>query len=80
MIDQAQRVHDLDRWRLLDERGRQTWHYMNSEEEVRQWPQTLIDRHHLGLELVRRISNPWQISLTGLPTGSTGPSTGQDTT
>ena len=53
MIDQEQPVHDLDRWRLLDERGRQTWHYMKSEKEVQAWPQTLIDRHHLGLELVR---------------------------
>ena len=43
---------DLERWRLLDERGRQTWHYMQSDEQVKQWPQTTADRHHLGLPLV----------------------------
>lgn len=43
---------DLERWRLLDEQGRQTWHYLKSDEEVKQWPQTIYDRHHLGLPLV----------------------------
>ena len=44
---------DLERWRLLDERGRQTWHYLQSDEEVKKWPQSVADRHHLGLPLVR---------------------------
>jgi len=44
---------DLERWRLLDERGRQTWHYMSSDKQAEEWPQTLADRHHLGLPLVR---------------------------
>ena len=43
---------DIERWRLLDERGRQTWHYLQSDEQVKQWPQTTADRHHLGLPLV----------------------------
>ena len=43
---------DLERWRLKDERGRQTWHYLQSDEEVKAWPQTVADRHHLGLPLV----------------------------
>jgi hypothetical protein len=43
---------DLERWRLLDERGRQTWHYLKTDKEVKAWPQTLADRHHLGLPLV----------------------------
>lgn len=43
---------DLNRWRLLDERGRQTWHYLESDEEVEKWPQSIVDRHHLGLSLV----------------------------
>ena len=43
---------DLNRWRLLDEEGRQTWHYLESEEEIKEWPQSIVDRHHLGLPLV----------------------------
>jgi hypothetical protein len=43
---------DLSRWRLLDERGRQTWHYLESDKEVEKWPQSIADRHHLGLSLV----------------------------
>ncbi len=43
---------DLGRWRLLDERGRQTWHYMSADKETQSWPQTIADRYHLGLPLV----------------------------
>ena len=44
---------DLRRWRLLDERGRQTWHYMSTDEAAAAWPQTVVDKHHLGIQLVR---------------------------
>lgn len=44
---------DLGRWRLLDERGRQTWHYMSTDEAAAAWPQTVADKHHLGLPLVK---------------------------
>ncbi|EON63012.1 lanosterol synthase [Coniosporium apollinis CBS 100218] len=40
---------DYARWRLLDERGRQTWHYLQTDEEVEQWPQSTADKYHLGL-------------------------------
>ena len=43
---------DHDRWRLRDDRGRQTWHYLWSDEEVKEWSQSLADRYHLGLSLV----------------------------
>lgn len=43
---------DLRRWRLADERGRQTWHYMSTDEEATLWPQNTVDKHHLGLDLV----------------------------
>lgn len=43
---------DYRRWRLLDERGRQTWHYLESDEEAEAWPQSTADRYHLGLPLV----------------------------
>lgn len=43
---------DYSKWRLLDERGRQTWHYLESEEEIEEWPQSVADKHHLGLPTV----------------------------
>jgi len=43
---------DINRWRLRDERGMQTWHYLESDEEIKEWPQSIVDRHHLGLPLV----------------------------
>ena len=43
---------DIARWRLLDEAGRQTWHYLETDKEVKAWPQSTADRYHLGLPLV----------------------------
>jgi hypothetical protein len=43
---------DYRRWRLLDERGRQTWHYLESDEELKSWPQSVADRYLLGLPTV----------------------------
>ena len=48
----ADATTDLNRWRLLDEEGRQTWHYLESKDEIKEWPQSIADRHHLGLPLV----------------------------
>jgi hypothetical protein len=45
---------DYTRWRLKDERGCQTWHYLETEEEIEQWPQSLADKWHLGIDLVRK--------------------------
>ena len=45
-------VTDPERWRLLDEQGRQTWHYLRTDAETEKWPQTTYDRHHLGLPIV----------------------------
>jgi len=44
---------DYTRWRLLDERGRQTWHYLETDEQVKNWPQSAADKYHLGLPTVR---------------------------
>lgn len=44
---------DIYRWRLLDERGCQTWHYLESNEKVKAWPQSTADKYFLGLPLVR---------------------------
>jgi lanosterol synthase len=41
---------DYTRWRLQDEQGRHTWHYLETDEQVKSWPQTVADKHHLGLD------------------------------
>lgn len=43
---------DYSRWRLLDEAGCQTWHYLQTDEEVKEWPQTIADKYHLGMDTV----------------------------
>ena len=43
---------DINRWRLLDERGRQTWHYMTTNDDAKNWPQSIVDRYFLGLPTV----------------------------
>lgn len=42
---------DYSKWRMLDEKGRQTWHYLD-DEEVKKWPQSDADKWYLGLPLV----------------------------
>ena len=44
---------DLNKWRLLDERGRQTWHYLTTDKQVEDWPQSTADKYFLELPLVR---------------------------
>lgn len=46
---------DYSRWRMLDEDGRHTWHYLDSEEDAKEWPMTYADRWYLGLDTVGRI-------------------------
>lgn len=43
---------DYSRWRLLDDRGRQTWHYLENDEENEKWPQSVADKYFLGLPTV----------------------------
>lgn len=47
---------DYTRWRLLDEQGRHTWHYLAADEELEAWPQSLADKHHLGLDTVSSLT------------------------
>ncbi|KAL2830617.1 terpenoid cyclases/protein prenyltransferase alpha-alpha toroid [Aspergillus cavernicola] len=42
---------DRSRWRLKNDNGRHTWHYLEDDEAVRLWPQTLADKYYLGLPL-----------------------------
>ena len=43
---------DFSRWRLLDERGRQTWQYLEDDEDIKEWPQSTADKYFLGLPTV----------------------------
>ena len=43
---------DHTRWRLRDDRGRQTWHYLQSDEDLKQWPMTVADKYFLGMDTV----------------------------
>ncbi|RIB23575.1 terpenoid cyclases/protein prenyltransferase alpha-alpha toroid [Gigaspora rosea] len=40
---------DRLRWRLEVDHGKQTWHYLESNDEIKNWPQTACDRYWLGL-------------------------------
>jgi lanosterol synthase len=44
---------DYTRWRMLDEAGRHTWHYLKDDEDVKEWPQSRADKYFLGLPLVQ---------------------------
>lgn len=43
---------DRSRWRLLDERGRQRWRYLRTEDEAKQWPLSTYEKYNLGLDTV----------------------------
>ena len=49
---------DRSRWRLLDESGRHTWHYLKTDKEIEEWPQTTADKYHMGLPTV---SSSWAV-------------------
>lgn len=44
---------DVTRWRMLDEKGRHTWHYLEDDEAIESWPQSCADKWYLGLDTVR---------------------------
>ncbi|RYP11135.1 hypothetical protein DL765_007884 [Monosporascus sp. GIB2] len=41
---------DYSRWRLVDREGRQSWRYLESDEENEKWPQTVYEKYFLGLD------------------------------
>ena len=55
---------ELKRWRLLDDHGRQTWHYLTSDEEEKAWPQTTADKYFLEIPTVC-LFVPCNFRLTG---------------
>lgn len=46
---------DYTRWRLRDDHGKQTWHYLQTDEQMKAWPQTTADKYFLGLPTVCRL-------------------------
>ncbi|CAG8514322.1 9242_t:CDS:2 [Diversispora eburnea] len=45
---------NLENWRLKVENGRQTWHYLEHEDEIKNWPQSIIEKYWLDLPFVRK--------------------------
>ncbi|KAJ3333114.1 Lanosterol synthase (Oxidosqualene--lanosterol cyclase) [Blyttiomyces sp. JEL0837] len=48
MTTRAERT-DPRKWRLVAEDGRQTWHYLETDEQEREWPQTDYDKYWQGI-------------------------------
>ncbi|RHZ69532.1 hypothetical protein Glove_283g113 [Diversispora epigaea] len=40
---------DLEKWRLKVENGRQMWYYLENEDEIKNWPQSIVEKYWLGL-------------------------------
>ncbi|KAK9555050.1 Lanosterol synthase erg7B [Aspergillus fumigatus] len=61
---------DYSRWRMLDEDGKHTWHYLDDDEAARTWPQTLADKYYLGLPLdlpdLPTATSPLDSAINGL--------------
>lgn len=60
---------DRSRWRLLDESGRLTWHYLEDDKAAKEWPQSTADKWYLGFDTVRRL--PILCTLSRDATGRT---------
>lgn len=51
---------DYSRWRLLvNDGGRHTWHYLQTDEECEKWPQNDVDKYWIGIPLVSMLSKFW---------------------
>ncbi|OLY79011.1 Protostadienol synthase A [Smittium mucronatum] len=49
---------DLTRWRLNVAEGRQTWEYLQSDEECQNRPQTFVEKYWIGLPYESQIKEP----------------------
>ncbi|CAK7237043.1 Lanosterol synthase (Oxidosqualene--lanosterol cyclase) [Sporothrix curviconia] len=61
---------DPARWRLRDDAGCQTWHYLDDDAEAKKWPQSLADKYFLELPLnlpdLHKATNPTEAVQNGL--------------
>ncbi|KAF8850490.1 oxidosqualene:lanosterol cyclase-like protein [Acephala macrosclerotiorum] len=60
---------DLSKWRLLDEKGRQTWHYLEDDDEAKEWPQSKADKYFLGQPLGLSELTPAKTALESVKNG-----------
>jgi lanosterol synthase len=44
------------RWRMKNVDGRQTWHYLESDEQLKAWPMTSADKYYLGMDTVGQLN------------------------
>ena len=52
---------DRSRWRLqVGEDSRHVWHYLKSDKEIQDWPQSTADKYFLGLHTVCKNSQRLQ--------------------
>lgn len=58
-IDALKHIQDVKtdptRWRLRNVHGEQTWHYLESDEELKAWPITTADKYYMGLDTVSEL-------------------------
>ncbi|KAI5786471.1 terpenoid cyclases/protein prenyltransferase alpha-alpha toroid [Peziza echinospora] len=50
MADKSAPQTDYTRWRMKSDHGRQTWHYLKTDEELKAWPQSISDKYFLGMD------------------------------
>jgi lanosterol synthase len=43
---------DLTRWRMKDVNGVHTWHYLQTDEEVKAWPMSVAEKWYLWMDTV----------------------------
>ena len=65
-VSGKQPVTDYNRWRLLvNDGGRHTWHYLETDEECEKWPMNDVDKFWMGIPLVSAL---WLITAYGVLT------------
>lgn len=42
---------DVTRWRMKDDDGTHTWHYLADEAAAKEWPQSDADKWYLGIPM-----------------------------
>ncbi|EUC41680.1 hypothetical protein COCMIDRAFT_8644 [Bipolaris oryzae ATCC 44560] len=60
---------DYTRWRLKAVRGCQTWHYLQTDEEMKAWPQSTADKYFLGLDTEQPKLKPARTPLEAADNG-----------
>lgn len=55
-LDPNSETTNRSRWRLLADSGRHTWHYLRTDSENEEWPQSTADKYFLGLPTVSQMA------------------------